>query len=374
MTLLTPGAAALAAERADEWQTPALVIDAARVDGNIAATLRMLGGDASRWRPHIKTAKLGWAVGRLLAHGVTTFKCATTAELAMLCERGASEVLLAFAVSGANAARASALAKRYPATRVSVLVEDAAQVPVWRGASVGVMIDIDSGQHRTGIAPADASAVAQVADAIAAAGLALDGLHWYDGHLSGYGLEQRTAIAHVGYQRLMQIADALADAGHAPLLLLTSGTATQPCAASYAPFVGGVHQSTAGTVLYNDLQSLATLAGAGYEPAAFVLSRVVSRPLPGRFTCDAGHKAVSADAGVPTCGVVGHPEWTPAAPSEEHLPIDVPQGAELPGYGETLLLVPRHVCPTVNLFDTALVVEPDGTIHVEAVTARGHEL
>jgi D-serine deaminase-like pyridoxal phosphate-dependent protein len=89
-------------------------------------------------------------------------------------------------------------------------------------------------------------------------------------------------------------------------------------------------------------------------------------------TCDAGHKSVSADAGVPTCVVAGRPELTPLKPSEEHLPIEV-TGGEVPQIGELLYLIPRHVCPTVNNFDDALIVEQGRVVSVERVTARGHE-
>ena len=98
-------------------------------------------------------------------------------------------------------------------------------------------------------------------------------------------------------------------------------------------------------------------------PAVLVVSRVVSRPHEGIVTCDAGHKSVSADAGVPTCVVVGHPELTPLGPSEEHLPMKAASTG--PEVGEELYLLPRHVCPTVNNFDCALLVR-DGQI--EAVS------
>ncbi|MFN8003130.1 MAG: hypothetical protein U0X75_19185 [Acidobacteriota bacterium] len=103
------------------------------------------------------------------------------------------------------------------------------------------------------------------------------------------------------------------------------------------------------------------------------MSAVVSHPAAQRVTCDAGHKAVSADAGIPTCSVLGHSELQPHKPSEEHLPIDVPAGATLPAVGEYLYLVPRHVCPTVNNFDYALLVENGKITGVERVTARGRE-
>ena len=104
-----------------------------------------------------------------------------------------------------------------------------------------------------------------------------------------------------------------------------------------------------------------------------MLTRVVSHPRQGIVTCDSGHKAVSADAGVPTCLVVGHRELTPLSPSEEHLPLAVAEGSIPPQLGELLYLMPRHVCPTVNNFDDALMIR-DGRIEsVEKVSARGRE-
>jgi D-serine deaminase-like pyridoxal phosphate-dependent protein len=102
-----------------------------------------------------------------------------------------------------------------------------------------------------------------------------------------------------------------------------------------------------------------------------VLSRVVSHPTPTRFTCDAGHKTVSADAGDPTCVVVGHPSYSPNHPSEEHLPVDVSAGTTLPARGEVLWLIPQHVCPTVNNFDHAVIVSGGRIAGIEPVTARG---
>ena len=60
-------------------------------------------------------------------------------------------------------------------------------------------------------------------------------------------------------------------------------------------------------------------------------------------------------------------------PSEEHLPIAVPEGVELPAIGEILYLVPRHVCPTVNNFDDAVMVRGGRIAGVERVAARGRE-
>src|SRR5450755_4335018 len=90
--------------------TPALLIYAEMIDVNITAALRMMNGDASRWRPHLKTAKLGYTMRRLVARGIKMAKCATTLELVTAIEAGMEDVVVAFPLMGPNAARVREIA------------------------------------------------------------------------------------------------------------------------------------------------------------------------------------------------------------------------------------------------------------------------
>jgi D-serine deaminase-like pyridoxal phosphate-dependent protein len=207
------------------------------------------------------------------------------------------------------------------------------------------------------------------------AGSQFRGLHYYDGHVAAFPETQREAMTHQGYDHLLVLARAVETAGLKVEEIITSGTPAMPYGQSYAKFreAGYLHRVSPGTVVYNDTTSLQQLPGYGYAPAVVVLSTVISHPSPTRITCDAGHKSVSADAGVPTCAVIGTPWLTPAKPSEEHLPIDSAPGRTLPDIGSKLYLIPRHVCPTVNNFDEVLMVADGRIVGVERVTARGHE-
>ena len=161
-------------------------------------------------------------------------------------------------------------------------------------------------------------------EAIGEAGLEFRGLHYYDGQYGGLDEPERTAAAHAGYDRLLELVSEIEHSGVSVPEVITAGTPTFPCSLSYEGFHGGgfIHRVSPGTIVYCDATSLAQLPGEyGYAPAVLVLTRVVSHPHDGIVTCDAGHKAVSADAGVPTCVVVGHPELMPLTPSEEHLPV-----------------------------------------------------
>jgi len=356
--------------------TPALLLYPEMVASNIQRTVELLGGDADRWRVHIKTAKLSYTLRILVERGVRNFKCATTLELLVACRAGAADVLFAYPAVGANARRVKELTVQFPEVRISVLAENEEQVRQWRGGRVGVFLDINPGMDRTGIEQSHTDEIIELARAMASLGLEFRGLHYYDGQYGNLEERERSTVAHTGYQRLLKVVSEIERHGTSVPEVITSGTPTLPCSLAFEGFRKGsfIHRVSPGTVVYGDATSLAQLPNEyGYRPAVLVLTRVVSRPRAGIVTCDAGHKAVSADAGVPTCVVVGHSELTPLSPSEEHLPMAVQAGAAGPQVGDALHLLPRHVCPTVNNFDGALLVRNGEIESVEKVSARGRE-
>lgn len=355
--------------------TPALVVYPNVIAANIARTRRLLDQKAERWRAHIKTSKLGFTLRMLLEHGVRNLKCATTLELLTACSLGAEDVLVAYPVMEANARRVRAIAEQFPVVRISVLAETPEQVMQWRDSRVGIFLDINPGMNRTGIEQNNSTRVMQLIREIQSARLEFRGLHYYDGQYGSMEDNERTLAAHAGYDRLLDLVGEIRQNGCNVPEVVTAGTPTFPCSLTYKGFQksGFVHRVSPGTLVYNDATSLAQLPQEfGYEPAVLVLSRIVSRPADNIITCDAGHKAVSADAGVPTCVVMGRSEVMPRSPSEEHLPLQLNESRGL-SLGEALYLLPRHVCPTVNNFDLALAVRGGKIVSVEEVTARGRE-
>src|ERR1700722_19300926 len=360
----------------DDVLTPALLLYPEIIASNIERTVHLLGGDAGRWRVHIKTSKLAYTLRLLVERGVLNFKCATTLELLVACQCGARDILLAYPTMGANARRVREIAHEFPEVRISVLIENEEQLRQWQGSRVGIFLDLNSGMNRTGIDEGHLDDVVTLARAIGNAGLEFRGLHFYDGQYGASEEPERTKSVHAGYDRLMKIVAALDRSGIKVPELITAGTPTFPSALSYQGFRNAIflHRVSPGTVVYCDATTMAQLPKEyGYQPAVMVLTRVVSHPRAGIVTCDAGHKAVSADAGVPTCVVVARPELTPLSPSEEHLPIAVKQGAASPRVGEALYLLPRHVCRTGNKFNDALLARNGASESVVIATSRGHE-
>lgn len=360
----------------DSVLTPALVVYPESIAANIASTLHLLGENADRWRPHIKTAKLAYTFRMLLEHGVRNFKCATTLELLMACRSEAKDVLFAYPAMGANARRVREIAEEFPEVRISALAENEEQVAQWHGGTVGIFLDINPGMNRTGIEQKHTNRILSLVRRIGDLGLEFRGLHYYDGQYGGLEQGERTVAAHAGYARLLELVSEIRRKGGSVSEVITAGTPTFPCSLTYEGFSGAefIHRVSPGTLVYCDATCLAQLPREyGYAPAVLVLTRIVSQPNDGIITCDAGHKAVSADAGIPTCLVVGYPDLMPLVPSEEHLPLSSRSQTQVPQVGEQLYLLPRHVCPTVNNFDCALLVQ-DGQMPTTAVvSARGRE-
>jgi D-serine deaminase-like pyridoxal phosphate-dependent protein len=158
--------------------------------------------------------------------------------------------------------------------------------------------------------------------------------------------------------------------------LVTSGTPSFLYAIDFPGFAElspTAHRISPGTVVLHDLRSEQELDELDLQPAAVVFARVVSHPAPNIVTCDAGSKSLAAEAGDPSAFVLGHPELEPLRPSEEHLPIRVHRGPG-PRRGTPLLLVPRHVCPTVNLAEEAVLIEGGRFRGKVAVRGRAHDV
>ncbi|MDC0667172.1 alanine racemase [Nannocystis radixulma] len=379
--------------------SPALVVDLAAVDHNIAAVLRRCHGDAAgpssgradgcigssgsdRWRPHVKTLKSAALVRRLWAAGVTRCKCATLDELQMLLDAAAEDgredsldVLLAYPLHEAAFHAVVALAGAHPAARVQLLAdspEHALALDAWAARAglarpLDLHLDVDLGMGRTGSPPPMwRDSVARLA---ALSRCRVAGLHGYDGHLAW----SQTIEAAAAYDVLCDLAAAFACIG-TDLELITSGTHSFLAALAHPRLAAGPwhHRISPGTVVLSDLRSHPAAEALGLQQAAWVLARVVSRG-PDRVTLDAGSKAIAPDRPAPNCRLPAWPGLVPLKPSEEHLPLRREHGA-LPDHGAPVLLVPDHVCTTVNLYRECLLLRPGSSPVRAPIGAQGHRL
>lgn len=353
----------------DDVLTPALVIRLEAVRENLKR-LRTAAGGVDRLRLHVKSAKLALVFRELIDAGVRNFKCATTREAAFLLAEldhadVAGDLLVAYPHVGANLRRVEELAARHPNARVSIVCES---LPIV-STGLGVFVDVNAGMNRTGIPLEQTERILEVARA---AGQRFRGVHFYEGHVHSGSFSERCAQAHPLYDRLLELVHALDGAGASVGEVITSGTPSLMPALAHAGLRGlDRHRVSPGTLVYSDARS-AECEELDYEFAAFVLARVVSHPADRIVTVDAGSKSIAAEAGAPVAVAPDWPNLVARTPSEEHLPFDVVDG-DAPKRCTILALVPRHVCPTVNLAEEALLI--DGSdLRVVPVSARAHEL
>ena len=109
-----------------------------------------------------------------------------------------------------------------------------------------------------------------------------------------------------------------------------------------------------------------------FEYAACVLAHVMDRPTRDLLTLNLGHKRWGIDNG--PIEVFSEPGLEFVSASEEHtvLRIDPSRGGDVSNQiGAPVLLVPRHVCSSVNLWETFVVLGPDGSIEDPASPVDG---
>ena len=336
--------------------SPALLVYRERVDANLRAMLEIAGGPA-RLRPHIKTHKMPAMMARQLALGITKFKCATLREMEMAAQCGAPDVLLAYQPVGPNVRAFWEIARAFLGTKFSAIADDprAALALANVAHPVELLVDLDLGQHRTGLAP-DEPALELYRLIANTPGLRAGGLHAYDGHLDGRDpAECEAAFAPVAKLR--------AQLGSVPRIV-AGGSPTFPFHARR-----GEVECSPGTCVFWDAGYAKKCPAQPFVPAALVLTRVVSRPGENRLCLDLGHKAIASEMPHPRVLFPQLPDAAAIAHSEEHLVLETARAAEFP-VGAALCGIPWHICPTVALHAQAFVVENGRVETTWPVTAR----
>jgi len=347
----------------DHRPTPHLVVDADLLAANVAAMARFAAERGLALRPHAKTHKSP-AVARLqLEAGAAGLTVATVSEAEVFAAAGCTDLFVAYPL-WVDAAKGARLRDLAASTTVSVGVDSvegaralAAQLP---GAAV--LVEVDSGQHRSGVVPSEAGALAEGA---ARAGLDVRGVFTFPGHSYAPGVRAHVAAEEAA--ALGTAAASLAEHGVEPVVV--SGGSTPSAAASDA---GVLTELRPGVYVFGDAQQweLGTV-----EPGTIALccvATVVSHA-GGNLVLDSGSKALGADRATWATGygrLLDHPDARITSLSEHHAVVAWPD-RHLPEVGSRLRVVPNHVCAAVNLADELVVARGGETVDVWPVAARG---
>ncbi len=355
-----------------DLNTPALILDLGSLDRNIAAMARFAAGAGLTLRPHAKTHKSVEIARRQIAAGAVGVCCAKLGEAEALADGGIENILITSPVVGPSAVtRLVALAARSPGLMAAVDHPDAVEALAATGAPLTLLVDIDPGIHRTGVAdPAAAMALARkIADAPS---LTFAGVQFYCGaqqHIEDFASRRAAMEERSAY--LAGIVQDLTDAGLAPEIISGGGTGTHAIDAALGLFT----ELQVGSYVFMDRQYAdCDLAGAGasvFETALMVDARVISANHPMMSTVDAGFKAFATEAGPPPI-VAGAVEGsTYRFMGDEQGAVIPPRGLAPPRLGEVVTFATPHCDPTVNLYDAYHVVKGDTLAAIWPIEARG---
>ena len=355
--------------------TPALVVDLPVLKRNIASMAKRCAEAGIALRPHAKSHKCASIAKLQREAGAVGFCCAKLGEAEALTAAGVSDILLTSPIV-AEAALARLASLNAHAEGLMVVI-DAPEMVARLGAAarasgktLGVVVDLDIGLHRTGIAPERA---ADLAVAVAGEhGLTFEGLQAYAGHLMHLGdAAERAMKSKAALAMMAGVRDELTRRNLPPKIMTGGGTGT----VDIDPALGVLTELQGGSYVfmdreYNDVWTKAD-AQPPFETSLFVQTTVISAALPQLCTTDAGLKSFATDAGPPVLATGAGPTASYFFFGDEQGGVLCGEAQDRPALGAVLSCVVPHCDPTVNLYDAIHVVEGDTLVDIWPVEARG---
>jgi len=357
----------------DAIDSPSLLIYRERVLENISTLLSMIG-DVKRLRPHVKTYKAIEVTSLLMNAGIQKFKCATIAEAEMLALSFVPDVLLAYQPTGPKLKRFLEIIKKYPSTNFSCLVDNinsAKNIGAEADANnivMPVFIDLNVGMNRTGITPGDA-AIELYKTCNSILGIQPIGVHAYDGQIRNPDIRQRTIMCDKAFEPVLQMQNTLLQHGFPEPIIVAGGSPTFPIHAKRKKI-----ECSPGTFIYWDKGYQVSCEEQSFIPGALVISRIISMPSDTTLCLDLGHKSIAAENTLNNrVYFLNAPELQFLSQSEEHLVAEAPSNHSYK-IGDVLYGLPFHICPTVALYERALMIENNRATAEWKIMARDRKI
>lgn len=358
----------------DSIDSPALLIYTERMRRNLQKAL-LISGNPALLRPHVKTSKIAEVSALMMEHGITKFKAATIAETEMLAMIGAPDVLLAYQPSAPKLERFISLITTYPSTHFSCLVDNEktasliAAKALEKKLVISVYVDLNIGMNRSGIKPAGAIGLAINISSMPA--LQLEGLHAYDGHIHDTDPKERKLTCELAMEPVFDLQKKMESLLGNPIRIVAGGTPTFGIQAIRAadPIERGLIECSPGTFIFWDQGYSEQVPDLPFEPAAVLITRVVSIVDEQTICTDLGHKAVASEMPFPRAYFLNLPGAKATGHSEEHLTIKVTDSAAFQP-GDCIYCLPKHICPTVALYEKVYVVKNNKIVAEWKTVAR----
>lgn len=354
--------------------TPCLIVDLAGLDANIALLAQFAAQHGMNLRPHAKTHKCSEIARRQIAAGALGISCSTIDEAETMVEAGIGGVLVTSPIVGAGKiARFVALVAQAPDTRTVVddadVARELAAALKAKGLAAGVFIDIDVGQHRTGVQPGDAYALAKAIAALPT--LRLEGLQAYAGHVQHIvDATEREAKARGVQDVVWGLRAELAPFFGEHPIISGGGTGTHAFDAGASAFT----ELQAGSYVFMDVEygniGLPHDAAWPFATSLRLLTTVVSAPLKGQVTTDAGTKALATFGPLPRVLTEAFQDCVYNFSGDEHGRLTFANGQTPPSVGTRLECMVGHCDPTVAMFDRLYGMRDGRLAEVLQVDAR----
>ncbi len=357
-----------------ELSTPALTVDLDILEGNLDRMAALCRKDGILLRPHTKTHKTPEVARMQIARGATGLTVAKVGEAEVFAGAGFDDLLVAYPVLGAEKlGRLARLARDHQillALDSEVAAEELSRAASAQSASIGVLVEFDSGAQRCGLAPG--LACLELARKIdKRAGLKFRGLMTHFGNVWGSVEERRVETKRVA-DKVGVALDAFHEA-RMPVEIMSGGSTPS---AELSPMVDGITEIRPGTYAYCDLNTYYQGVCRLEDCAARVVTTVVSTAVPGRAIIDAGSKTLCSDTlGSGSKSGYGLILEAPDVPiiklNEEHGFLDVSKTDKKFNVGEVFTVIPNHVCATVNMHDAVVTLRHGEVVGSWRVAARG---
>jgi D-serine deaminase-like pyridoxal phosphate-dependent protein len=210
-----------------EVETPVAVIDRAAVRENVATMQTAMDRAGVDLRPHAKTHKCVEVARLQLDAGADGLTVGTLGEAEVFAAAEVEDIFVAYPVY-ADGSRGKRLRDLHERVRLAVGVDSEEGIAALGRATQGaatpldIMIEVDSGGHRTGVEPTDVARLAGIAER---AGLRIRGVFTHGGH--GYrGAAARADAARDEVEFLARARDELERAGFTADVLSAGSTPT----------------------------------------------------------------------------------------------------------------------------------------------------
>ena len=346
-------------------ETPDVVIDLDRVRANIDRAARLAADAGIHLRPHAKTHKMVEVARLQLEAGAAGLQVAKLGEAEVFADAGVDDLFVGYPLVGTR--KLERLRALDSEVRVAVDSLEVARALSDAGRPLRVLIEVDTGLHRTGLPPGG-PCVELALELQRLPNLELVGVFTHEGQI--YSAPQQAQAAHDAFDALLETAEAIRAQG----IELSTVSAGSTGGFRHALEHPGITEVRPGTYVFNDASQVAQGSATWDDVAAFVVATVVARPSVDRAVIDAGSKVLTNDRLASpepqqvNGTVLGHEGLFVTRLSEEHGVID---GATDLRVGDRVAVVPNHICPVINLTDSVCVVENDAPVDRWRVAARG---